>query len=46
MSEKIDLEDPKVYRDLSKPLGIINPKAEALIRERYNDFINVHVYSS
>ena len=35
-SDNIDLNYPKVYRDLSKPLGIINPNFEPMIRERYN----------
>ena len=30
-SETLDLEDPKTFRDLSKPVGALNP-------ERLNDF--------
>ncbi len=25
-SETLDLDDPSVFRDLSKPIGVINPK--------------------
>ncbi|KAK8900301.1 hypothetical protein M9Y10_002624 [Tritrichomonas musculus] len=31
-SEKIDLEDPKVYRDLSKPMGALNEKTLARLK--------------
>lgn len=33
-SENLDLNDPKVYRDLSKPVGIQNPDIEEKARER------------
>eukprot|EP01119_Soliformovum_irregulare_P006369 TRINITY_DN1829_c1_g1_i1.p1 TRINITY_DN1829_c1_g1~~TRINITY_DN1829_c1_g1_i1.p1 ORF type:complete len:2177 (-),score=533.78 TRINITY_DN1829_c1_g1_i1:2-6196(-) len=37
-SEKIDLSDSKYYRDLSKPLGALNPKRLQDFIERYNSF--------
>jgi len=35
-SETLDLENPAVYRDLSKPIGALDPSREAFFRERYN----------
>ena len=35
-SESIDLRDPKVYRDLSKPIGALNPQRLEGYRQRYN----------
>nr|CAB3264213.1 neurobeachin-like protein 1 [Phallusia mammillata] len=37
-SEKLDLEDPNIYRDLSKPIGILNPKNEREVGEKYDHF--------
>ncbi|XP_067686159.1 neurobeachin-like protein 1 [Haliotis asinina] len=37
-SPTLDLENPKVYRDLSKPMGVINPKNEHEVREKYETF--------
>lgn len=37
-SPTIDLNDPTVYRDLSKPVGALNPKRLAFFRERYRTF--------
>ena len=34
-SETLDLEEPATYRDLSKPIGIINPNNEEEVREKY-----------
>lgn len=34
-SEEIDLEDPKTYRDLSKPMGALGPERARQFRERY-----------
>lgn len=34
-SETIDLKDPKVYRDLSRPMGAQTPERESLFKERY-----------
>jgi hypothetical protein len=36
-SEKIDLSDSRVYRDLTKPMGALNPDRLALLLERYNE---------
>mmetsp|Transcript_3651 Transcript_3651/g.5568 ORF Transcript_3651/g.5568 Transcript_3651/m.5568 type:complete len:2959 (-) Transcript_3651:158-9034(-) len=36
-SEDIDLNDPKVYRDLTKPVGALNEERLAALIERYND---------
>lgn len=35
VSEKIDLNDPKIYRDLSKPIGAINADRLQSLLERY-----------
>jgi hypothetical protein len=32
------LDDERNYRDLSKPIGVINPKTENEIREKYEHF--------
>ncbi|XP_078489274.1 neurobeachin-like protein 1 [Ciona intestinalis] len=37
-SEKLDLDNPDVYRDLSKPIGVLNEKNEKAIRDRYDQF--------
>ncbi|KAJ5223640.1 hypothetical protein N7468_008182 [Penicillium chermesinum] len=37
-SEELDLNDPKAFRDLSKPMGCQTPEREAGFRERYNAF--------
>ena len=34
-SEEIDLNDPKIYRDLSKPMGAIGEERAQQFRERY-----------
>ena len=36
-SEKIDLRDSRIYRDLSKPVGALNPNRLAQLLERYNE---------
>jgi hypothetical protein len=36
--EEIDLTDPKVYRDLRKPVGALNSKRLEEFRERYDTF--------
>ena len=33
-SDVLDLDDPAVYRDLSKPIGVVNPKNENDVREK------------
>ncbi|XP_067645670.1 neurobeachin-like protein 1 isoform X2 [Eurosta solidaginis] len=37
-SDVLDLTDPKSFRDLSKPVGVINPKNEAGVRNKYESF--------
>eukprot|EP01105_Mastigella_eilhardi_P025380 TRINITY_DN68_c0_g1_i2.p1 TRINITY_DN68_c0_g1~~TRINITY_DN68_c0_g1_i2.p1 ORF type:complete len:2854 (-),score=674.35 TRINITY_DN68_c0_g1_i2:50-7438(-) len=37
-SEKLDLSDPKIYRDLSKPIGALNPDRLEALLERYRSF--------
>lgn len=36
-SKSIDLSDSRVYRDLSKPIGALNPNRLAQLLERYKD---------
>ena len=33
-SDTLDLEDEAVYRDLAKPMGIVNPKNEEEVKEK------------
>ncbi|XP_061716786.1 neurobeachin isoform X12 [Cydia pomonella] len=35
-SEELDLSQPSNYRDLSKPIGALNPSRRAYFEERYN----------
>uniref|UniRef100_A0A1B0CP51 Putative lysosomal trafficking regulator lyst n=1 Tax=Lutzomyia longipalpis TaxID=7200 RepID=A0A1B0CP51_LUTLO len=37
-SEILDLTDPKSFRDLSKPIGVVNPKNEIEVRSKYENF--------
>ncbi|XP_049530577.1 neurobeachin-like protein 1 isoform X2 [Anopheles darlingi] len=37
-SEVLDLNDPKSFRDLSKPIGVVNPKNETEVRSKYEGF--------
>uniref|UniRef100_A0A1A9ZKD8 BEACH domain-containing protein n=1 Tax=Glossina pallidipes TaxID=7398 RepID=A0A1A9ZKD8_GLOPL len=37
-SDILDLTDPKSFRDLSKPIGVVNPKNEAEVRSKYDSF--------
>ena len=34
-SEELDLSDPKVFRDLSKPVGALNPDRLEQLVDRY-----------
>lgn len=36
-SDTLNLEDPNVYRDLSKPIGALNPNRLKQLLERYHD---------
>ncbi|XP_069051092.1 neurobeachin-like protein 2 [Lepisosteus oculatus] len=37
-SETLDLDDPAVFRDLSKPIGVVNPRHAQEVREKYESF--------
>lgn len=37
-SEILDLTNPKSFRDLSKPIGVVNPKNEEEVRAKYDGF--------
>ncbi|KAK0040263.1 neurobeachin-like protein 1, partial [Biomphalaria pfeifferi] len=37
-SKHLDLENPKSFRDLSKPIGVVNPRNEEEVREKYDTF--------
>ncbi|CAF0746128.1 unnamed protein product [Didymodactylos carnosus] len=39
-SEKIDLNSPATYRDLSKPIGALNPTRKAFFVDRYHKWNN------
>lgn len=39
-SEEIDLDDEKIYRDLSKPIGALNPARLKQFIERYENMDN------
>ncbi|XP_006893098.1 PREDICTED: LOW QUALITY PROTEIN: neurobeachin-like protein 2 [Elephantulus edwardii] len=38
VSPTLDLNNPAVFRDLSKPIGVVNPKHAQLVREKYESF--------
>lgn len=35
-SSAIDLNNPATYRDLSKPVGVLNPKFEEYVQQKYD----------
>uniref|UniRef100_A0A336KCC2 CSON006833 protein n=1 Tax=Culicoides sonorensis TaxID=179676 RepID=A0A336KCC2_CULSO len=37
-SDELDLTKPETFRDLSRPIGVINPKNEAEVRAKYEGF--------
>nr|XP_020468355.1 neurobeachin-like protein 2 [Monopterus albus] len=37
-STTLDLEDPAVFRDLSKPIGVVNSRHAQTVREKYESF--------
>ncbi|XP_030227032.1 neurobeachin-like protein 2 isoform X1 [Gadus morhua] len=37
-SEVLDLENPAVFRDLSKPIGVVNARHAQNVREKYDSF--------
>lgn len=34
-SDELDLTDPRVFRDLSKPIAVVNEKNAKAVREKY-----------
>ena len=45
-SDELDLNDPKSFRDLSKPMGCQTPAREAEFRERYKSFAEMSDHSA
>ena len=45
-SDELDLNDPKSFRDLSKPMGCQTPGREAEFRERYKSFAEMSDHSA
>jgi len=37
-SEELDLTDPSTFRDLSKPIGVVNPKNVPEVKAKYESF--------
>ncbi|XP_074857149.1 neurobeachin-like protein 1 isoform X3 [Carettochelys insculpta] len=37
-SEELDLNNPAVFRDLSKPIGVVNEKNAIAVQEKYENF--------
>lgn len=37
-SEELDLSDPASFRDLSKPIGVVNPRNETDVKMKYDSF--------
>ncbi|XP_054270115.1 neurobeachin-like protein 1 [Macrosteles quadrilineatus] len=37
-SEELDLNNPDTFRDLSKPIGVVNPRNEADVKMKYDSF--------
>lgn len=37
-SDTLDLTNPNTFRDLSKPIGVVNPKNEAEVRSKFDNF--------
>eukprot|EP00736_Rhodelphis_marinus_P013944 Rmarinus@m.16402 len=42
-SPTIDLSDESVYRDLSKPIGALDPKRLEFFKERFNSFVDPEI---
>ncbi|CAN0397782.1 unnamed protein product, partial [Discosporangium mesarthrocarpum] len=42
-SEELDLTDPSVFRDLSKPMGALNPDRLAEFMDRYHSFQDANI---
>lgn len=39
-SEELDLSDPRVFRDLSKPVAVLNERNAKAVREKCVDFVS------
>ena len=39
-SSTLDPDNPSIYRDLSKPVGALNPKNEQSVKQRYEEFVD------
>lgn len=37
-SAELDLNDEKTFRDLSKPIGVVNPDNEVKVKAKYDSF--------
>lgn len=37
-SEELDMTDPASFRDLSKPIGVVNPRNEEDVKTKYDSF--------
>ncbi|XP_052000288.1 neurobeachin-like protein 2 [Xyrauchen texanus] len=37
-SQELDLDDPEVFRDLSKPIGVVNSRHAQNVREKFESF--------
>uniref|UniRef100_A0A3P8V3W9 Neurobeachin-like protein 2 n=1 Tax=Cynoglossus semilaevis TaxID=244447 RepID=A0A3P8V3W9_CYNSE len=37
-SDVLDLDDPNIFRDLSKPIGVVNPRLAQNVKEKYENF--------
>jgi hypothetical protein len=49
-SETLDLTNPTTFRDLSRPIGVVNPKNAKEVRAKYDHFedpsgTTIHFYS-
>nr|XP_037273796.1 LOW QUALITY PROTEIN: neurobeachin-like protein 1 [Rhipicephalus microplus] len=40
-SPKLELDSPSVYRDLSRPIGIVNPKNIEEVKAKYDSFVDI-----
>ncbi|EEC02964.1 nbeal1, putative [Ixodes scapularis] len=40
-SSELDLDDPTIYRDLSRPIGIVNPKYIEEVKAKYDSFVDI-----
>lgn len=45
-SEELDLSDPRVFRDLSKPVAVLNDRNAKAVREKwvYMSAIYLHIF--